>query len=182
MRRAPGFWQQRLTAPWQAVPLCRDARGQEWEEGAQGRDPRKVRARVEQAVDHWIAQARQLPGLDRLAAPLPRPPLHYDLRGEVAGMAVSERRPGETPRQWIRLHPELLLRYPVRMIQQTLPHEIAHLAVDWYLPRASDDPHGPEWMAVMVYFGRPPLVSHTMQIQPPRRSRRRDPRALSLPL
>ena len=96
------------------------------------------------------------------APPIPRPRIVFDLRGATAGMAVTERTGAHRVKQWIRIHPQLLLRYPVRMIQQTIPHEVAHLVVDWYLPRVTD-PHGPEWMAVMVYFGRPPLPYHDME-------------------
>jgi len=94
--------------------------------------------------------------------PIPRPRTVFDLRGATAGMAVTERTGARQIKQWIRIHPQLLLRYPVRMIQQTTPHEVAHLVVDWYLPRVNDA-HGPEWMAVMVYFGRPPLLYHDME-------------------
>lgn len=159
---ARAFWNEPLSAPWTAVPLERDRHGIEWEQGARRRNPDRVRARLEQAVDHWLEQARAIPHFDDLAPPLPRPRLVFDLRGGTAGMAVTERTGAHQVQQWIRVHPQLLLRYPVRMIQQTIPHEIAHLVVDWYLPKVTD-PHGPEWMAVMVYFGRPPLPFHDME-------------------
>lgn len=158
----PAFWKQPLRAPWTAVPLERDRHGIEWERRARQRNPDRVRARLEQAVDHWIEQARALPHFDALGPPIPRPRTVFDLRGATAGMAVTERTGAHRVKQWIRIHPQLLLRYPVRMIQQTIPHEVAHLVVDWYLPRVTD-PHGPEWMAVMVYFGRPPLPYHDME-------------------
>lgn len=157
-----GFWQQMLSAPWTDISLERDHHGIEWERGARRRNPDRVRARMEQAIDHWIERARALPRFDELATPIPRPRTVFDLRGATAGMAVTERSGPNQCEQWIRIHPQLLLRYPVRMIQQTVPHEIAHLVVDWYLPQVTD-PHGPEWMAVMVYFGRPPLPYHDME-------------------
>ena len=157
-----GFWDQKLTAPWTDVPLERDKHGIEWEKAARRRNPDRVRARLEQAIDHWIAQAREIPGFDELAPPIPQPRTVFDLRGATAGMAVTERSLLGEAEQWIRIHPQLLARYPVRMIQQTIPHEVAHLVVDWYLPKATDA-HGPEWMAVMVFFGRPPLLFHNME-------------------
>ncbi len=169
MSTAKDFWNQPLSAPWTTVPLVRDRRGIEWEAGAEARNPLKVRERLEQAVDHWIDRARDIPQLSQLGAPVPRPKIHYDLRGGVAGMAATMVRPRALPEQWLRIHPELLQRYPVRMIQQTIPHEIAHLVVDWYLPKACE-PHGPEWMAVMIYFGRPPLAFHDMKPSPRRRA------------
>ena len=56
------------------------------------------------------------------------------------------------------------------MIQQTIPHEIAHLVIDWYLPKVRE-PHGPEWMGVMIWFGRPPLAYHDMEAAPRQRGR-----------
>lgn len=170
MSKTTEFWNQPLSAPWTAVPLVRDARGIEWEAGADGRNPLKVRERLERAVDHWIDKARVIPQLSQLGAPMPRPRIHYDLKGGIAGMAATLVRPRALPEQWIRIHPELLQRYPVRMIQQTIPHEIAHLVIDWYLPRVAE-PHGPEWMAVMIYFGRPPLPFHDMKPVPHGRGR-----------
>ena len=126
---------------WNAVPLVRDRNGVEWEVGAAQRHPQRVRARLEQAVDHWIERARQMPIITRVKTPIPRPTVVYDLRGSVAGMAVSLREQPGPPQQWMHVHPELLMRYPIQMIQQTTPHEIAHLVVDWYLPRTREH-HG----------------------------------------
>ncbi len=168
--RPDDFWNQPLTAPWASVPLVRDASGTEWEVGADGRNPLKVRGRLEAAVDHWIDRARAIPHLSQLGAPMPRPKVHYDLKGGIAGMAATMVRPRALPEQWIRIHPELLNRYPVRMIQQTIPHEIAHLVVDWYLPKVRE-PHGPEWMAVMIYFGRVPVPFHDMKPTAQKRGR-----------
>jgi predicted SprT family Zn-dependent metalloprotease len=86
----------------------------------------------------------------------------FDLRSAPAGVAVTERSLLGEADQWIRIHPQLLLRYPVRMIQQTVPHEVARLVIDWYLPKVTE-PHGPEWMAVMVFFGRQALPFHDME-------------------
>lgn len=166
------FWNQRLEEPWREIPLVRDANGVEWEAGAQRRHPQRVRARVEAAIDHWIAVARALPVLRASGRPpIARPKLCFDLEGSrIAGMAVTRYRSARALEQWLRLHPDLLQRYPVRMIQQTVPHEIAHLVVDWYLPRRTA-PHGPEWMMVMVCFGRPPQPYHDMRPPPSRRHR-----------
>ncbi|MES2683869.1 MAG: SprT-like domain-containing protein [Pseudomonadota bacterium] len=161
------FWNQPLEEPWRAVPLLRDARGIEWEAGAQHRNPQRVRARVEAAVGHWIEVARSIPVLQRRGhPPIVRPKLLFDLKGtQIAGMAVTGYKSPRQLEQWVRIHPDLMQRYPVRMIQQTVPHEIAHLVVDWYLPPGAE-PHGPEWMMVMVYFGRPPRPFHDMQPAP----------------
>ena len=103
-----GFWDQKLTAPWTDVPLERDKHGIEWEKAARRRNPDRVRARLEQAIDHWIAQAREIPGFDELAPPIPQPRTVFDLRGATAGMAVTERRLLGEAEQWIRIHPQLL--------------------------------------------------------------------------
>jgi SprT protein len=122
-----------------------------------------VRQRLEQAVDHWIAIGRQMPLITQRRQPIPRPPVIYDLRGSIAGMAVSVREGRSGPDQWMRVHPDLINRYPVQMIQQTVPHEIAHLVVDWYLPKTVEH-HGAEWRAVMTYFGRQALPYHEMEL------------------
>jgi len=135
--RSAAFWNQPLEEPWRTVPLVRDAKGIEWEAGAQRRDPVAVRARVAAAVDHWIDVARGIPVFQAQGRPpIARPKLRFDLQGtQIAGMAVTGYQSPRQLEQWVRIHPDLMQRYPVRMIQQTVPHEIAHLVVDWYLPR-----------------------------------------------
>lgn len=170
--KTAAFWNQPLEEPWRSVPLVRDTKGIEWEAGAQRRSPQAVRARVEAAIDHWIEVARGIPVFQRRGRPpITRPKLLFDLKGtQIAGMALTGYKSPAQLEQWVRFHPDLMQRYPVRMIQQTVPHEIAHLVVDWYLPRGTE-PHGPEWMMVMVYFGRPPRPFHDMQPLPkPQRS------------
>ena len=165
MKLAQGFAEPaHAVEPWRCVPLVRDRNGVEWEQGAIARNPQRVRARLEQAVDHWIERARQMPAFASLRRPpIPRPQVIYDLRGTIAGMAVSVREGRDRPDQWMRVHPELLIRYPLQMIQQTTPHEIAHLVVDWYWPKTIAH-HGVEWAAVMRYFGRQPLAYHQMEL------------------
>ena len=48
--------------------------------------------------------------------------------------------------------------------------DFAHLVVDWYLPKVRE-PHGPEWMAVMIYFGRVPVPFHDMKPTAQKRGR-----------
>lgn len=165
---ADDFWNRPLEEPWRAIRLVKDRHGVEWEVGAQRRDPLKIRERVNAAVMHWIEQARSIPGFEKSGMPpIPTPQVRFDLKqGAIAGMAVSIRQPPRPVEQWIRINPELMHRYPVRMIQQTIPHEVAHLVVDWYMPGNRQPHHGPAWMAVMVYFGRPPAAYHHMEGRP----------------
>lgn len=178
------FWRQRLQEPWHGTALQDDVYGTEWEAGATRRDPRRVRARVEAAVEHWVTMARTIPALARSERPpIPVPKVVYDLKlGGVAGMAVTVGRRVGSIEQWIRINPDLMQRYPVRMIQQTIPHEVAHLVVDWYRPHAREPDHGPAWMAVMVYFGRPPAAFHTMKRPRQGTPRRRETSQLPIAL
>lgn len=50
----------------------------------------------------------------------------------------------------------------MRIIQQTVLHEIGNLVVNWCLRRRLE-PHGSGWMIAMVYFARPPHPLHDMQ-------------------
>jgi SprT protein len=95
--------------------------------------------------------------------------LAFDLRGLNAGeFIVSPRRYGGP---CIRLNRELLQRHPAHMLEQVLPHEVAHYVV-WVLYRRRTRPHGREWRAVMQHFGRPAEVSHRLDVRPARRVRK----------
>lgn len=73
------------------------------------------------------------------------PVIKYDLKGHTAGWAIG----GHT----IRLNAALLNnpRYVDDMIEQTVPHEVAHIIVHQRWPRAKG--HGREWQHVMHRLG-----------------------------
>lgn len=93
-----------------------------------------------------------------------RPRVRLDLSGRSAGQAWLEKKE-------LRFNRALLERYPEDFIQQTVPHEVAHLlARELCGPRIR--PHGPEWQQLMTgLFKRPAQVRHQYQLPPSRRYR-----------
>lgn len=85
--------------------------------------------------------------------PFPIPAIDYNLRGRVAGRACYSK--------WkIKLNRFLIESDTEQIINQTLPHEIAHLITFARNPRASA--HGFEWRMVMMLFGVPADRCHHM--------------------
>ncbi|HXG29821.1 MAG TPA: SprT-like domain-containing protein [Nevskiales bacterium] len=128
----------------------------------------ELEQRARDAVLYWLQQAERLAaqrGL-RLAA-MPR--LAFDLRGLNAGEFIVDARRYGGP--CIRINRELLQRHPQQMLDQVVPHEVAHYVV-WALWPGRTRPHGREWRAVMRHFGKPPEVSHRMAARPSRHVRR----------
>lgn len=72
------------------------------------------------------------------------PEVRYDLKGHTAGMANAD---------YIRLNLQLLSNpaYTEDMINNTIPHEVAHVVVRQTWPRAQG--HGNEWKRMMYYLG-----------------------------
>lgn len=123
--------------------------------------------RCVQSLDYWTRRGNDYAA--QLGKPaLAQPELVFDLRGQNAGEFVAHRRRYAGP--CIRINRELLMRYPAQMIQQVVPHEVAHYVV-WATARRKSLPHGPEWRAVMAFFGKPAEVSHRMEVKPARRVR-----------
>ena len=92
--------------------------------------------------------------------PLLPPQIVYDLRGRTAGQAIGGRK--------VRLNLQLLLdpRFQENMIEQTLPHELAHIAVRQLFPHAKS--HGREWQAMMRLLGLPAERCHNYETTPAR--------------
>ena len=70
-----------------------------------------------------------------------RPKLTFNLTGQTAGMAHY------SPRNEIRLNRAFCVSHPKSMLEDTLPHEVAHILVEQrYGPRSQ--PHGARWYAM----------------------------------
>ncbi len=97
--------------------------------------------------------------------------IRFDLRGATAGQA----RVLGARRFLIRYHPELLARQPAPFLARTVPHEVAHVVTFCrYGNRVR--PHGPEWRALMGFFGADATRCHDFDLTDlPRRSLERFP-------
>lgn len=84
----------------------------------------------------------------RLGKRLPAPEIRFDLRGTSAGQMRSAAR-GQFQ---IRYNLVLLQRHPREFLEQTVPHETAHL-VTYHIHGNRVRAHGPEWAAIMALFG-----------------------------
>lgn len=126
-------------------------------------DPQR---RAVELTGYWIARAREITGAS--AARLPVPDVVFDLRGRSAGQAVFS---GRSRQGHIRINPLLLASHPAEMLAQTVPHEVAHMAI-FRLHGRRAKPHGHEWKALMAAFGVDASPCHALPAEPSRRLRR----------
>ena len=92
------------------------------------------------------------------------PTISYDLRGQAAGQANYRH-------NVIRLNRELLEKYTADFIDQTIPHEFAHL-VAYQVYGSRIKPHGKEWKSVVLALGAKPVRTHSYEATPTRRLKR----------
>lgn len=103
---------------------------------------KKLQQQVETAVRQAEKRARDFYRLD-----LPEASIDFSLRGRCAGQAMVDHS-GETS---LRINQQLLAENLDDFLSNTIPHEVAHLVVNWQArgKRQRPRPHGPEWQAVM---------------------------------
>ncbi len=115
--------------------------------------------RAQRLLEHDWQRLNQMLGRNE---PLPR--LRFDLRGRCAGQARYQ--------DWvIRLNPVLMQGHGDRFIEETVPHELAHLMA-FRCHGAQIRPHGREWRAMLEWLQRPVRVSHDYEVSPSRRLKR----------
>lgn len=90
----------------------------------------------------------------------PMPTVSYDLRGQVGGYA-------HYARNHIQLNVDMLHNHYDEMINQTLPHEFAHL-ISVRLYGYKGKGHGVYWKHVMRQLGLTPDRCHSMTVEPAR--------------
>jgi SprT protein len=98
---------------------------------------------------------------------LPEAAIDFTLRGRCAGQARIDR----NGRTCLRINLQLLSENRDDFLLQTIPHEVAHLVVNWQVrkQRQRPRPHGPEWQTVMQdCFGLAPTRCHSYQTSPAR--------------
>jgi SprT protein len=117
---------------------------------------------AEAVVRQAERRARRFYGID-----LPEALIDFSLRGRCAGQARVDRN-GHTS---LRINQQLLAENLDDFLKNTIPHEIAHLVVNWKAHKRCrrPRPHGPEWQAVMQNcFGLEPVRCHAYATTPAR--------------
>lgn len=109
------------------------------------------------------------PWLLGLGRATPKINIRCDLKGQAAGKVTW--RPGEPP--LVRYNLDMARHQPEAFVQETVPHEIAHVLCHLLHPRAR--PHGPEWRVIMQRLGAEPKRCHAFEI-PKTASRKRQQR------
>lgn len=132
-------------------------------------DDEVLAASLRVAVDHCLARAMARYGLP--AEWRARLTISCDLRGRAAGKVevVRQRRQLQSAR--LRLNLEAARLDWRQMVDETIPHEVAHLVV-MSLPRQFDQqPHGRDWQQVCRELGGQGAVRHQLPL-----TRARQPR------
>ena len=99
--------------------------------------------------------------------PIPPPVLRFDLKGGAAGMVVFSR-----TGPLIRYNRQMLEENGESFLEQTVPHEVAHL-VARTLYGIGIRPHGPEWKSIMAFFDAPAHRCHHFNTSSSRHRRMR---------
>jgi len=100
----------------------------------------------EQVIDltaEYINQAEQV-----FSTRFPKVAIQFDLSGRTAGMYKVVGR-----RRCIRYNPWIFAKYYPENLNGTVPHEVAHFAIDRVYGMGRVKPHGIEWRALMAKFG-----------------------------
>lgn len=114
---------------------------------------------LEQAHPLVAGQGRRLPDIQ--------------IRCDLRGLSAGQMRLHANGRFEIRYNLDMALQQPQRFLNETVPHEVAHL-VTWLLHGSRVRPHGKEWQAVMRGLGvASPKAYHDFEpAGNPRRQRR----------
>ena len=122
-----------------------------------------LRGRIETVVLDCLDKAQKRFGISKVQK---IPEIRYDTIGKAAGWACWN-----SGNPFIRINPILLNENVEQVVNQTVPHEVAHVVVnevyenarvrDWN-NRRQIAPHGTEWKSVMRLFGKEPDRCHQM--------------------
>jgi len=95
--------------------------------------------------------------------------VEFDLSGRTAGMYKVVGRA-----RFIRYNPWIFAKYFDENFTGTVPHEVAHFAIDQVYGLRRVKPHGVEWQALMAAFGADPGVTFDLDLSgiPQRRQSR----------
>lgn len=120
--------------------------------------------RVDELLRIGAAHVGRLPGIDLL--------LRFDLKGRTAGqirMARSVFGFGRR-RAELRLNPALFGTYAHALMDEVLPHEVAHLLV--MAKGSRERAHGPRWHALCLALGGSGARTHTLPLDASRQQQR----------
>lgn len=127
--------------------------------------PAALRLKARECIAAYVQKANE-----RLGAQLPMPTCSFDLRGKTAGKALSGRRgrgtgPGLSaqPVLHVQLNSVLFQENVQSFLQDTIPHEVAHLVTRQLYGRGVAS-HGPEWQRVMRTLGVEPRRTHQYDV------------------
>lgn len=90
---------------------------------------------------------------------IPMPLVNFQLSGGVAGRAYYR----HNQQHEIRFNPKLLRENADTFIEQTVGHEVAHLAA-FTKYSTGIKPHGPEWARTMWAFSLPATRCHSYEV------------------
>jgi SprT protein len=120
--------------------------------------PPQMVTKINKVVDECleICQAK-------VAKELRRPRIDYDLRGNTSGHADSSH---------ISINLDYLLdeRYQEDFLNETLPHEVAHVVQCQVWPTSKS--HGNEWKLIMRWLGKAPDRCHEYEPKPARKTKK----------
>jgi len=113
-------------------------------------------------LQYWLDKARIAFG------ELPHFDLVYFAKGKTAGFWRAYRE-SYGRRHALEFNVEAIENHFEDMVQNTIPHEIAHM-IDFHLHGRSSG-HGRRWQAIMLKLGVQPKRCHTMQLSSARRTK-----------
>jgi len=90
---------------------------------------------------------------EKFGTELDFPKIEFDIKGQVAGYAYYRQNK-------IRLNPKAFELEPEDMMEDTVPHELAHLYARKHFGRGIK-PHGREWKTIMRALGVEPKRCHS---------------------
>lgn len=96
--------------------------------------------------------------------------IRYDLRGRAAGMAGGARRcclTGKVTGLYLRFNREAIAKDWDMMVQQTIPHEVAHI-VAYSFPQLGADHHNWKWAEIDRSLGGTGARCHSLKLTPAR--------------
>jgi SprT protein len=117
---------------------------------------KELQLRIETVVLECLTQAQKVWGESKVNK---IPEIRYDTKGKAAGWSYYD---GIGDKSHIRINPILLNENVEYIINQTVPHEMAHQVARMVFGYVK--PHGIQWKAVMRVFGKQAIRCHPLSV------------------